>query len=187
MRRASVFLAAATGVAAFLLVAVGHSILLAVAFLYLLEGAIALGGAGPGPAWGWVILAAIISVSTLGGVLPLLALGIDQLHALLFSLVAQLVAVYIDFGADKRLLDLFDTRQTLALVVGAALTVLLGIADSGKADLKVLIAPALVSAVFVVLSLLVPNDSSATGAVISLLAWISIPMTAAWLTTVHRR
>jgi hypothetical protein len=120
-----------------------------------------------------VMIALVLGVG-LGGALPCRALGYDWTLSIASAISSHCVALLVGFGIVWAVR--FEVAWTLILVVGAITTMIVSITDRMLLPTETVIIFWVVSGNLLLLAFTIPIHH-VSGALVGLLAWITLPMT----------
>lgn len=180
--RRKLFFAAAGGLVGFFVILLAVGIVLVAAFQ---AGGLIFGGGIH--SWQDHLFIAILvpTLISLGAAMPAWGLGAKWWHGLLAGIIAMIVFIYIESNGGKQVnYSVFSQREKLAYVGTALVSVLIAVVGMKKLYpinflLLTLVA---ILARFSLVVIDMVEESYKVGFVVSLLAWIILPMAAAFTT-----
>lgn len=172
------FIAAAGGLAGFFILL---SVMAIYFIVFIASSSFPLGGSSPSFGDKIILFGFIPLVISIAAGLPAWALGAKWWLGFFIGVVAMGTFMSIEFIATQiNSYGLFNKYETLAFITAALTTALIAAIKVHRLQLKRMAAIFILGGILMGLRFVMPNDSIAAGCVISLLAWILLPLAAAY-------
>ena len=139
-------------------------------------------GSSLSPSENLVILGFVPMMIAFGASIPAWALGANLWRGMLSGVAAMAIFVFVDVSAGQINYAPFSEYETMAFIIAVLVTLLIATAGKNNLQLGGLVTLLVPAAALIVLRFVLPGRDLLVGPIIALLAWILLPLVAAFAT-----